>query len=147
MDAVKPGSWVTYADGAASLGISYGTFGARARRAQLRSRVEAGTLQVCLTAAFLDQYAPAAPQPAPAAVQSAPADEADTAVWLSDLAVYADGIAEDLAREAGEMNAAGEERAGAAGLSAAVVMGCLAHLMRVGAEMLSAPQEDASDVR
>lgn len=140
MDAVKPGSWITYAEGAELLRISYGTFGARARRAQLKSRVEAGSLQVCVTAAFLSQYVP---QPQP----PAPDSNAGIASWLDGLADRADASAEDLAREAGEMNAAGEERAGAAGLSAAVVMGCLALLLRVGAESLSAPQEDASDVR
>lgn len=140
MDAVKPGSWVSYADGAELLGTSYSTFSARARRAQLKSRVEAGSLQVCLTAAFLNQYPPRSQPPAPDS-------NAGIASWLDGLADHADASAEDLAREAGEMNAAGEDRAGAAGLSAAVVMGCLALLLRAGAETLSAPQEDAPDVR
>jgi len=139
MDAVKPGDWVSYEAGAALLGIAYGTFGSRARRAGLQSRVHDGALQVCLTAAFLKKYLP---QPAPVEA----VHDVSTALWLEGLAGEAGSMSEDLAREAGVMNADGDERAGSAGLSAAVVMGCLALLLRVGAEMLSAPQEDASDV-
>lgn len=141
MDALKAGQWIGYLEGAAAFGVTYSAFSARARTARLRTRIgEGAVLQVQLTGAFIAKFRPAA------AVAKAGAAHLDVALLFETLAAGADAIANDLAEEAGEIRAEGDTRVAQAGLTAAVFMGCVALLLRAGADHLSPTHEDTTHV-